>query len=66
MGWPNPKGDDTQVVDALTGLEKKLPRSLADVIVSTVLWPVVFPQASKVVAGSALAASVAVVQFFCL
>ena len=24
MGWPNPKGDDTQVVDALTGLASKV------------------------------------------
>ena len=62
MGEPNPKGDDTQVVDALMGLAS---RSLADVIGSTISWPVVFSQASNIVAGSVLAASVAVVQFFC-
>ena len=63
MGWPNPKGDDTQVVDALTGLASKVSGRCDCNHYSLARG---FSQASKVVARSLLAASVAVVQFFCL
>ena len=39
MGQPNPKGDDTQVVDELTGHASKVS---AEVIGSTIPWHVVF------------------------
>ena len=63
MGQPNPKGDDTQVVDDLTGHASKVSGRSDCKPPFLGTW---FSEALHVVAGSEQAVSVAVVKlFFC-